>query len=505
MASGAPAPKKGGIRRNLLKLFSRREANLKDVEKGEARMAIDPLTELDGKAKDRWKEKKRKDRGTQVRPNTEGKYNILQWDGPTDMDPMENGQPTKPSHKDRALSYSESDLQKNTFLRRFGSLTWRRRKNSDTDLSASRLLLKGAASSTDGSWPVGRLQRPALSSGFDLENHSGFSLDQHDGGRQETPEESPMPPKMSDFRLVSPNHLEISTSFDSLVSGQGSMQKVDFDSHSNSSLDFVTLVETTVKEDQQDLSNQSLPRPNGDSEALPQWAENIFTSCLPSEVGPTSSTRQFNSSSVCGFGEKAWTGPAHELSLQDSETNPYSSLVYNRIPRAEEPGIDSRDLSHESHSKTGVSPPVSKPPASASRKPSKVRYKIMITLTKEEREGGDKQAEDPTSGEGPGSQISAESNQQLTEGLGILVRGDWKDNAEEEQWQVKPVQPPPHLSVRKESQLCTEWAEQSKVTAETHPATGLLVTLNESWVLRPWMREECRASLAPWKQIKNLT
>nr|XP_033810344.1 beta/gamma crystallin domain-containing protein 2 [Geotrypetes seraphini] len=487
MALGAPAPKKGGIGRRLLNFLSRSEASLRDAEKEGAGRAVDPLVDLDAKTKGRRKEKRGRDRGAQARPNTEVTYSTLQWNGLTGTDPVENRKPTKSSHKDHALSYSESDLQKNIFLRRFGSLTWRPKKNSDLDLAASRPLLKGVNGSKDGSWPVGRMERPALSSGFDLGNHSGFSPVQHDHRGQETPGESPTSQKMSDFRLVSPHHLEISTSFDSLVFEQGSVRHADSVSYSNSSLVFPTPVETTVKEDQPDQPIQSLPWPNGDSEVLPEWSESIFTSCLPSDIGSPSSTEKSNPSSVGGFGEKDWTGSAREL--QDSETTLYSSPVYNRITGAEEPGIESRDLNHESHPQIEVSPPVNKPPASASKKTPKIRYSIMITLTKEERESGDKQAEDTTSGKAPASHIGAEPKQQLTEGLGILVRGDSRDNAGE-QWQVKPVQPPPQLSGRKESQLCTQWAEQSKVTAGTHPAAGFLVTLNESWVPRPWRREE---------------
>ncbi|XP_056416115.1 beta/gamma crystallin domain-containing protein 2 [Hyla sarda] len=246
--------KKHGLRKRLLRFFSRTEDNFKEhprtrsEEEGKSPSAVES-GHLVRKGRS-WSERLgRKDR----QETQEGQQSLPR---------LRNQKPEEAilrrasrESKTRSLSYSELELPTSSFLQRFGSLTWRKKRFSVLEYSNAT---PNASTPIGSQWSVGRLERPAVGSELDLESRRPQSCIAEYSFPQLTPKNSERYSKREHKTL------EVSTSFDCVADDDG-------DHYSSSSQ------ETTKGK------NVQLPFPfperlegEDEEESLPCWAESIF-------------------------------------------------------------------------------------------------------------------------------------------------------------------------------------------------------------------------------------
>ncbi|KAM4045392.1 uncharacterized protein ACNLHF_009220 [Anomaloglossus baeobatrachus] len=155
-------------------------------------------------------------------------------------------------HLTRSLSYSELEFPAPSFLQRFGSLTWRKKRFNTFEYSNAS---PNVSTTTELQWSVGGLERPAVRSELDLESRNPKSCIVHYPFAQST---SKIFEHCSNREQL---NLEISTSFDCIAVGD-----------ENNSPNLVT---TQGKNVQLPFAfPERLERENEDS--LPCWTESVF-------------------------------------------------------------------------------------------------------------------------------------------------------------------------------------------------------------------------------------
>ncbi|XP_063810797.1 beta/gamma crystallin domain-containing protein 2 [Pseudophryne corroboree] len=259
----SPTRKKQGLRKRLLKLFSRSEGNIKEKSRtrseGDRSPAAPREDRPERKGRSSWSEKRgRKDRNEAQ----DGAESLPRLRHLKSEDPVLRK--TSRDTKTRSLSYSELELPSTSLLQRFGSLTWRKKRFSALESSET---LPNVSSPTESRWSMGRLDRPAVGSDLDLDNRSPKS----------SIVESPCPqftPKNSDHCSITEQKvqrtLEISTSFDCLTDGD--------EDHNSSHEVFIG------KTAQQQLPFAFPDNLEGEEEeSLPCWAESILKDYLSTD------------------------------------------------------------------------------------------------------------------------------------------------------------------------------------------------------------------------------
>ncbi|CAM4579247.1 beta/gamma crystallin domain-containing protein 2 [Lepidochelys kempii] len=450
-----PRAKKGGIRRRLAQLFSRSEISLTELQRKEGSWdgpsAPGAASHQDGKGKGRRKEKRSTLQGSLQRMAEEDK--ISAGGRRSEEHPHPSG-PRKSSSKLHALSYSESDLWRNGLLRTFGTLPWRRRQSSHLELSGTGAGGTGHLGSSLGKpWPFGRLQRPAVGSDLDMAGRLDLCSAGNLAREQETAEPSAWPRDTGNSKPAIPSQVEIFTSFDSLLGKEDGSSWGGSVSISSSSLDFPTSPETQEVDYKLPAAQEE---PSRASELLTEWAERVFQEYLDSGTFRPK---------VAGQPDHVSHG--HRESISEPETCPFTSPAYNRISRTEDPAIGRENPEWPLENIRGVEP-------APAKRPAKIRYEVMITLTKEQEESAKSGAEDRprVCGNGPGSHGAAKSPGEagVSQGIAELQKMD-------EQCHGEPARPALQLAAHKEFQTFTRQREGTVgVTGQVRPVPGCLVT-----------------------------
>ncbi|XP_075709572.1 beta/gamma crystallin domain-containing protein 2 [Rhinoderma darwinii] len=296
-APESPSSKKQGLRKRLLKFFSRSEGNVE--EKPRTQSEGDNMSptasdggHLDRKGRSSWSEKwGRKDRH---KPQ-EGAQSLPRLRYQKSDDAILRR--TSRDSKARSLSYSELELPATNLLQRFGSLTWRKKRFSALEYSNTT---PNVSTPTDSQWSVGRLERPAVGSELDLENKRPKSCIAEYAFSQLTPKNSNHCSK-SDQKT-----LEVSTSFDCIAD----------DGDNNSSQ------ETTKGKIVKSRLPFAFPeRLEGEEESLPCWAEGILKDYMSQDHHSPSSLLDPLSIDC----------PTLEIMGKLEEPDPYRSPLYHRI------------------------------------------------------------------------------------------------------------------------------------------------------------------------------
>ncbi|XP_073419820.1 beta/gamma crystallin domain-containing protein 2 isoform X2 [Dendrobates tinctorius] len=202
---------------------------------------------------------------------------------------------TSRESKTRSLSYSELEFPAPSFIQRFGSLTWRKKRFSTFEYGNAS---PNISSPTELQWSVGRLERPAVGSELDLERRHPKSCIVQYPFAQSTPKIFEHCSKQEQMNL------EMSTSFDFIADDDG-----------NSSIP----VSTKGK-------NVQLPfafpeRLGEDEDSLPCWAETVLNDYMPQD-------QQTPGSPIYPL-----SGDSQSLEFIDQCEDPdqYRSPLYHRI------------------------------------------------------------------------------------------------------------------------------------------------------------------------------
>uniref|UniRef100_A0A452GW95 Beta/gamma crystallin 'Greek key' domain-containing protein n=1 Tax=Gopherus agassizii TaxID=38772 RepID=A0A452GW95_9SAUR len=464
-----PRAKKGGIRRRLAWLFSRSEISLTELQRKEGirdgPSAPGAAAHQDGKGKGRRKEKRSKLQGSLQRMAEEDKISA---GGRRSEEPPHPSGPQKASSKLQALSYSESDLWRNGLLWTFGTLPWRRRQSSQLELSGT-----GAGgtdhlgSSLGQSWPFARLQRPAVGSDLDMAGWLNSCSAGNLAGEQETPKPSAWPMDTGNSKPATPSQLEIFTSFDSLLDKEDGSSWGESVSIGSTSLD----IPASPKMQGEDYKHPaSQEEPSRAPEPLTEWTESLFQEYLDSGT--------FRPKAA---GQPDHVSHGHRESISEPETCPFASPSYNQISRMEEPAIGRESPERPLETIQGVEP-------APAKRPVKIRYEVMITLTKEQEEAAKSRAEDlpRVCGNGLGSHGAAKPAGEagVSQEVAELQKMD-------EQCHGEPARPAPQLAARKEFQnFMLQREGTAGVTGQVRPVTGCLVTPLQGSVPSPRQRRD---------------
>ncbi|XP_050787946.1 beta/gamma crystallin domain-containing protein 2 isoform X2 [Gopherus flavomarginatus] len=464
-----PRAKKGGIRRRLAWLFSRSEISLTELQRKEG-IRDGPSTpgaaaHQDGKGKGRRKEKRSKLQGSLQRMAEEDKISA---GGRRSEEPPHPSGPQKASSKLHALSYSESDLWRNGLLRTFGTLPWRRRQSSQLELSGTSAGGTGHLGSSLGqSWPFARLQRPAVGSDLDMAGRLDLCSAGNLAGEQETPKPSAWPMDTENSKPATPSQVEIFTSFDSLLDKEDGSSWGESVSIGSTSLD----IPASPKMQGEDYKHPaSQEEPSRAPEPLTEWAESLFQEYLDSGT--------FHPKAA---GQPDHASHGHRESISEPETCPFASPSYNQISRMEEPAIGRESPERPLETIRGVEP-------APAKRPVKIRYEVMITLTKEQEEAAKSRAEDllRVCGNGLGSHGAAKPAGEagVSQEVAELQKMD-------EQCHGEPARPAPQLAARKEFQnFMLQREGTAGVTGQVRPVTGCLVTPLQGSVPSPRQRRD---------------
>ncbi|KAJ1176223.1 hypothetical protein NDU88_001506 [Pleurodeles waltl] len=522
-AAGGPggAPRKRGVGRRLLRFFSRSEASLKDMEERSKERGATATAGIDdrlgGKRKSGRREKKDRERGASAdRVSETAKAHTAQWTEHDTLPLPENKDSPKSSGKGR--SYSESDLRGSSLLRRIGSLPWRRKRTSQPETppcSPNRGLdrLSGAGSDS----------RNTLSPQPALYGSQGQSPGLHNTQRSK-----PRPPTC----------LEVATSFDCLLeegrdgASSGSM------SESNSSL---RTESPQYRSDEARGTPESLPE-------WAQTILKAYTPLKAVTPDLLEHCRRQEGSQIAeGNSSKLFSCPKYTHSDQEKEARVIQThwdlthkdaeeaagrdvkvigsglvqegdtaagegagMVQNVASGLREGGKDVHEGTLAMHNVTegvevdtgaqmvdeeartqnkeagevNTGPGVVLDPSPVSRKARRTRYKILITLAKEEGIAGvmeEAPAAGPSSQAGTGYQ-------------GTRAPASLPGSACELR-EAQPAGPVPHLSASKESQIF--WQHGADLTARTtraRPVTGSPVTQRQNWEPSPGRSSEQRAA-----------
>ncbi|XP_044853882.1 beta/gamma crystallin domain-containing protein 2 [Mauremys mutica] len=461
--------KKGGVRRRLARLFSRSEISLTELQRKEGirdgPSAPGAAAHQDGKGKGRRKERRSKLRGSLQRMAEE---DTISAGGRRSEEPPHPSGPQKASSKLHALSYSESDLWRNGLLRTFGTLPWRRRQSSQLELSGTDAGGTGHLGSSLGqSWPFARLQRPAVGSDLDMAGRLDLSSAGNLAGEQETPEPSAWPMDTGNSKPATPSQVEIFTFFDSLLDKEDGSSWGESVSIGSTSLDFPASPKMQGEDYKHPASQEE---PSRAPEPLTEWAESLFQEYLDSGT--------FRPKAA---GQPDHVSHGHRESLSEAETCPLASPSYNQISRMEEPAIGRESPERPLETIRGVEP-------GPAKRPAKIRYEVMITLTKEQEEAVKSRAEDlpGVCGNGLGSHGAAEPAGEagVSQGVAELQKMD-------EQCHGEPARPAPQLAARKEFQNFTLQREGTAgVSGQVRPVPGCLVTPRQGSVPSPRQRRD---------------
>lgn len=332
------------------------------------------------------------------------------------------------------LSYSEPNLWRNGFLRRFGSFAWRRQRGSHLELSAHSPL--------GDPWLWGRLQRPAVGSDLDMRSRFETFPAGSPSGEQEGLELS-SPPSAADSAEVS---LASSTSFGSLLCwGEGGSGTGTF------SLSTSSICPPTPSEPIKDTARHpsAQEETSRTPEPLLEWAERAFEEYLRTSCPTTTGGLSFGSS----LGESA----------SEQISGAAASPTVGCAPQA-----------------TGAASAVPAP-----QDASKVCYAVVLTLTRAEEEDGQG---------GPAGSRGERGLPCHTAGEAALSLGVAEREKAVERRHQKPAQPAPQLPAHKECQNCRGLLLRvgtSQVRQQMPPpATGSLVTRQEGSEPRRGQSEE---------------
>ncbi|XP_077151835.1 beta/gamma crystallin domain-containing protein 2 isoform X2 [Ranitomeya variabilis] len=296
MSAPAPEPpngKKQGLRKRLLRFFSRSDGNLK--EKLRTRSEGDSKSQTAGeprKGRSSWSERwARKDR----QEPQEGAQSLPRLRNQKSEDAFLRR--ASRESKTRSLSYSELEFPGPSFLQRFGSLTWRKKRFHTFEYSNAS---PNISSPTELQWSVGRLERPVVGSELDLERRHPKSCIVQYPFAQSTPKIFEHCSKREQMNL------EMSTSFDFIAADDGNNSPIP--------------VSTKGK-------NVQLPfafpeRLEGeDEDSLPCWAESVLNDYM-------SQDKQTPGSPIYPL-----SGDSQTLEVIDQCEDPdqYRSPVYHRM------------------------------------------------------------------------------------------------------------------------------------------------------------------------------
>ncbi|KAM3936085.1 LOW QUALITY PROTEIN: beta/gamma crystallin domain-containing protein 2 [Leptodactylus fuscus] len=287
-ASDSSSGKKQGLKKRLLRFFSRSDSNLK--EKPRTRSEGDNKSPSAGEA------------------GPPGRKGIISWadkrtrkeskqepqDGAQNLPKLRNKKSddnilrrASRESKTRSLSYSELELPTSSLLQRFGSLTWRKKRFNVLEYNDAT---PNVTTPAESEWSLGRLERPAVGSELDLENRrpksciAEYSLPQ----------------------LLPIKTLEVSTSF-----------VTDDDSYEDNSSSLLTTKGKNVK-----LPFAFPERLEGEEEeSLPCWAESIIKDYMTQDhLSPESPLNSVSRNS-------------HTLKVNEKceEPDQYRSPLYHRI------------------------------------------------------------------------------------------------------------------------------------------------------------------------------
>ncbi|XP_033014583.1 beta/gamma crystallin domain-containing protein 2 [Lacerta agilis] len=326
------------------------------------------------------------------------------------MEPPNCSRSQKPASKAQALSYSEPDLWRNGLLRKFGNLTWHKRRSSHLELSQHPGYLASAP------WSMGRLQRPAVGSDMDMRSRADFYPAENQPEKQERPEPSS---RLSETHSLGTSP-EPSTSLDSLPCwGDGSSWEGSF-SISNSSLCCPAAPEMkgeTLKLPSVQEETRKAPKPAS------EWAESVFEGYLT-------------------------TGTSHPVVTEQMENLSFSSClgesVSEHVGGAEDAKTVTANLPVDQPLEVADSASAIK--TSLGKNAPKIRYEIMITMTKEV----ERAEAEPTFSCGERS-LSCHPSGEETLSLGVAELEERKELRHQE-----PARPATQLSVSEEFQNCRE-------------------------------------------------
>nr|XP_028594595.1 beta/gamma crystallin domain-containing protein 2 [Podarcis muralis] len=398
--------KKEGLKRRLSRFFSRSELSLKELQQRRENEDEGPrlagVRDEGGRGKWRMRpRKKRTSEGASEEDVTSVQVKHV-------MEPPSCSRSQKPASKTQALSYSEPDLWRNGLLRKFGNLTWHKRQSSHFELSQH----PGHLASNP--WSMGRLQRPAVGSDMDMRSRADFYLAENQSEKQERPEPSS---RLSETHSLGTSP-EPSTSFDSLLCwGDGSSWEGSF-SISNSSLCCPAAPE---------MKGEALKLPSvlEESSKAPksasEWTESVFEGYLT-------------------------MGMSHPVVTEQMENLSFSSGLGESVSEHVDGAEDAKSAT--------ASPPVDQPlevadsasaiKISLGKNAPKIRYEIMITMTKE----AERAEAEPTFSCGERS-LPCHPSGEETLSLGVAELEKRKERRHQE-----PARPATQLSASEEFQNC---------------------------------------------------
>uniref|UniRef100_A0ACB8FRS6 Uncharacterized protein n=1 Tax=Sphaerodactylus townsendi TaxID=933632 RepID=A0ACB8FRS6_9SAUR len=320
------------------------------------------------------------------------------------------------------LSLSETDLWRNGLLRKFGSLTWRKRRSSHLEFP------EHSGNPANSPWPLGRLHRPAVGSDLDMRDWSA--------AEEERSELSSQPSKIDSVP---------SASFDSLLCW-GDGNSWDSASITNSSL--CGPASSKTKDDALEVLLEQ-EKMGSNPESLSGWAESVFEGHLNSQPScPTGIGELENLSFKSDLGESI----SRHISGAEGSRSAAESL-HGKWPLQ---GGDATSAFKPSQTKTAL----------------KILYEILITLTKEE-ENGIVDAVPLTHCSERG--LECHSSREGTLSLGVAEL----EKTEGQRHRQELARPAPQLSMLEEFQNCIEphGVETFKACRQVlSPATGSQVT-----------------------------
>ncbi|KAM5180697.1 beta/gamma crystallin domain-containing protein 2 [Mantella aurantiaca] len=290
--------KKQGLKKRLLRLFSRSEGNLKEKVRSRSEGDKSPAGDnhVEKKIRSSWSEKRGRKERNEVE---EGAQSLTRLRHPRSEDSV-----LRRSTRDvkaRSFSYSDLEQPSSNLLQRFGSLTWRKKKSSVLECNDDS---SQASTPSRSHWSMGRLDRPAVGSDLDLKNRRPASCIVDSPYSEFTFKSSD---QCTNRQHGEQTALQVSTSFDYLT---------------NDGEDFSPSYPTSKgKNKQLQLQLTLLEKLEGEEDdSLPCWAESILKDYLtPVHSTPDSqlysSYDESNSSEFLEEDEKpfCYRSPIHHI------------------------------------------------------------------------------------------------------------------------------------------------------------------------------------------------
>ncbi|OCT94442.1 uncharacterized protein crybg2.L [Xenopus laevis] len=384
----SPTIKKKGIKKRLVKLFSRSEGNLKEkyhtASDGDncftedVSMSTVEEGHLVKKGRSSWSEKRGKKERSDAENERQGwGHSLPRLRYHRAEDSMSRS--SKRASKTRSLSSSEMNLPAPGFLQRFGSLTWRKKKPSVLDGSG---LASPESTLVDTHWSLGQLNRP-VDSVSDLKDERPKSCYVEALFTESALESSDFCPK--DNQNIQKN-LEISATFDCLADST-----VSYCSSEEDAGDKITQLQSFMSSNEKEENEQVV---------LPFWAQSILKEYMPEYHKPQPSPvlkkqeegeedkclhgeLTYNTSQVTMTEEQINSAP-HSPSQSEKSLEPYQySQTHPKCPSSENEEQDTPQLNppYPAVQEEALAQNVTE--SQATPGPHKVRYEIIITMKKE--------------------------------------------------------------------------------------------------------------------------